>query len=94
MGTGLCDLPVCYHQDLVRILDNGQGMGNHHHGLFFSLSRLAMACFTASSFSMSRDAVALVQQQNGTVLQNGPGNGDALALTAREQITILPCGVS
>ena len=29
--------------------------------VFFSLSRLAMACFTASSFSMSRDAVRLLQ---------------------------------
>ena len=34
MGTGLSDLPVCHHQNLVRILDDGQGMSNHYHGLF------------------------------------------------------------
>ena len=39
-------------------------MSNHYHCLFF-FSRLAMACFTASSFSMSRDAVASSKSRMG-----------------------------
>ena len=51
-----------------------------------------MACFTASSFSMSRDAVASSSSRMGLFFQNGPGNGDALALPAGEQISILARG--
>ena len=34
MGAGLLDRSVRHHKNLIRILDDGQGMGDHHHGLF------------------------------------------------------------
>ena len=64
MGAGFCDLPVCHHQNLSAFLTMDR-VWAIITTVFFSLSKFAIACFTASSFSISRDAVASSSSRMG-----------------------------
>ena len=88
MGTGFLDRSVCHYQDLIRILDDGQGMGNHYHGLF-RLEQIGDGLLDRQLVLDVQGCRGLVQQQNRAVLQNGTGDGQPLALPAREQIAVL-----
>ena len=66
-------------------------MGDHHHGLFLP-EQVGDGLFHRQFVLDVQGCCGLVQQQNGAVLQNGPGYGDALALAAGEPIAILPGG--
>ena len=35
VSTGFSNLSARYHKDLICIFDNGKGMSNHYHCLFF-----------------------------------------------------------
>ena len=82
MGAALDDLPVLEHQNLVGALDGGQSVGNDERGAAAAQGpqpvldhRLA---FTVEAGSR------LVEDQEPRVRQNRPGDGDTLALPARQ----------
>ena len=80
MGTLFHDALLAQHKDTVVVLDGGQAVGDGQGGaavrqLFKALPHkdLALVVQCAGGF---------VQNQDGRVLQEYPGNGDALLLSA------------
>ena len=80
MGAPLDDAAVLHHQDLIGVLDGGQPVGDGEDGLSFRqggqglLDQVFVLRVHAGS--------GLVQDDDGRVFQDGPGDGDPLFLPA------------
>ena len=96
MGAGFYDFPMVQHQDLAGILDGGEPVGDdegcppyHEPVQGFLDDPFAFRIQGRSGF---------VQNQDPGIFQDGPGNGDALALAAGyvdapiPQIGVIPLG--
>ena len=88
MGALLDDAAVLYHQDLVGVLDGGQPVGDGEDGLSFRQG--GQGLLDQVLILRVREGGGLVQNHDGRVLQNRPGDGDALALAAGEGGAPLP----
>ena len=78
VGPLFYDASLIQHQYAIGLLHRCQPMSDHQSGAVFhhALQRLLHRTF---GFGIER-AGRLIQQQKRGVTQNGPGNGDALAL--------------
>lgn len=80
MGAPLNDAAVIHHQDLIGVLDGSQTMGDGENGLppCQGCERLLDQMLILRVYAGG----GLVQDHNGSVLQNGPGDGNTLLLSA------------
>ena len=83
MGTLLDDAALVHHQDLVRAPHRLEPVGDHQHGLlprqgFHSPLELILIL----GVHIGR---GLIEDDDGRVLQETPGDGDALLLSAGER---------
>ena len=83
MGTLLDDAALVHHQDLVRAPHRLEPVGDHQHGLLprqglHSLLELVLIL----GVHIGR---GLIEDDDGRVLQETPGDGDALLLSAGER---------
>ena len=90
LGASVHDLPLLQHHDLIRILNGGQPVGDHQQRLSFGKGHDGPLDLVL--VLRVREGSCLVQNDDGRVLQNCPGDGDALALSARELLTRVPGG--
>ena len=82
MGAALGHPAVGDHQDLVGVPDGGQAVGNGDDGLAPGQLRQGVL---DQMLVLGIDAGGgLVQDDDGGVLQDGPGDGDPLPLPAGE----------
>lgn len=83
MGAPLYDFSVIYNQDLIRVPNRGQAMRNDHQCFIFyqRTDRLLQMHFV---FRVNAGC-CFVQQNNGRILEHGPGNGNTLLLAAGER---------
>ena len=82
MGTLLDDAALVYHQNLIRTPHRLEPVGDHQHGLLprqglHSLLELVLIL----GVHIGR---GLVENDDGGVLHDGPGDGDPLAFAAGE----------
>ena len=82
MGTPLSDTAVLHHQDLIRVLDGSQPVGDGEDGfpLCQSGQSLLDQVFILRVYAGGR----FIKDDDRGVLQNGPGDGNALLLPAGE----------
>ena len=86
MGSFLTDAAVGQHHDLVHLLDGGQPVGDDHAGSVFHQPgkrrlhrRLAF---------IVQGAGGLVQDQDGRIFQENPGQADSLPLSAGQSNSV------
>ena len=92
MRAVLHDGSVVQHEDLVGMFDGCQPVGYHDHGLSlgeFRKRRLDQG-FVLGVYACR----GLVQNDDGSVLEKGPGDGDALLLTAGKGVASLSTTVA
>ncbi|CAN4000066.1 Bifunctional chorismate mutase/prephenate dehydratase, partial [Dysosmobacter welbionis] len=89
MGALLHDAALLQHQNLVRTHDGGQAVGDHDNGA--ATGQLGERFLDQSLVLGVRKGGRLIEDHDGRVLQNGPGQGDALLLAAGE---ISPLGAN
>ena len=82
MAALLRDLSLAEDENVVRILHRGQPVGDHQHR-FVPGQRLKGLLNLVLVLRVGEGG-GLVQHHDGGVLQNGPGQGDALLLPAGE----------
>ena len=82
MGAGLFDALRAQHEDAVVILDGGQAVGDGQGSA--AVGQLLEALAHQDLALVVEGAGGLVEDEDGRVLQEDPGDGDALLLTARE----------
>ena len=84
----LHDLPVIHDQDLVRVFNGLEPVGNHDHGLVLcqGFDRLHELIFIFR-VNIGR---CLIQEDHRRILHHGPGNGDALPFAAGKTGTFSP----
>ena len=82
MGTGLPDLPLVHHNDLIRVLDGGQPVRHHNRGA---------AChqlFQSVLYPLLRLGIniggGLVQNEDSRIKGQRPGEGEQLPRVVRE----------
>ena len=87
MGTLLRHAPVVEDDDLIRMSDGPQAMGDDDY---------RFACAEVSDRLLDKRLVLgverggrLVEEHHGRVFQKGPRNGEALTLPARERGAVL-----
>mgnify|MGYP000687891786 CR=1 FL=1 len=90
MSTPLGDTAILHHQDLIRVLDGSQPVGDGEDRL--PLGQGGQGLLDQVLVLRVHAGGGLVQDDDGRVLQNGPGDGDALTLSAGELLTRVPGG--
>ena len=81
MCSALNDPAVCYNEDLRGVSNRVQPMGDHDDGLVL---RQCFDCLLQPILVLRIDVRRrLVKDDDGRVLENGTGDGDALLLAAR-----------
>ena len=80
--TTVCNTPFLQHHDLIRVLDSGKPVGDDQQR--FPLGKRHNGALNLIFILGISESGRLVQNYNGGVLQNGAGDGDALALSAGE----------
>ena len=88
MGALLDDAAILHHQNLVGVLDGGQPVGDGEDRL--SLGQGGQGLLDQVLILRIHAGGGLVQNHDGRILQNRPGDGDALALAAGEGGAPLP----
>ena len=78
MRTAFHDMPLFKHDDLVAVADRGQPVGDHDTGDAAVLDSFHQFIFGFGVQSAGR----LVQNDNGRILRQNPGNLQALPLSA------------
>src|SRR5579863_10481201 len=88
VGAALTDLARIDHQDLVRLPDRGQPVGDYQRGTTgqCDLQRLLNRYFRFGVQMRGR----LVEHDHRRSLEQQPGQGDALFLAAGEPVTAIP----
>ena len=83
VGPALDDPPLIHHHDLVRIPDGGESVGDGDEGL----ARCQLPDGGQEEVLVLRVHAGrgLIQNDDRGVLQNGPGDGEALLLAAGEK---------
>ena len=87
MGALFHDSLLAQHKDTVVVLDGGQTVGDGQCGA--AMSQLFKALSHKDFALVIQCAGGFVQNQDGRVLQENPGNGDALLLSAGQLDTAL-----
>ena len=87
MSAGFHNALGAKHQNTVVVLDGGQAVGNGQGGA--AMGQLFQALPHKDLALVVQCTGGLVQDQDGRVLQEHPGNGDALLLATRELDTAL-----
>src|SRR6185312_8309381 len=80
--TALDRLAARYHDDLVHLHHRGQAMGREDHGT--ALGDLEQRTVDRGLGGLVERRSRLVEQQHRGIADNGAGNRDALALSARQ----------
>ena len=88
----LCHAAVLEHHDLVRAHDGAHAVGNHDDGLAGEQARERLLDLRLVLHVQARGG--LVQEHDRRVLEQGAGDGDALALAAGEPRAVLAVIVS
>ena len=82
MCSALNDPAVCYNEDLRGVSNRVQPMGDHDDGLVL---RQCFDCLLQPILVLRIDVRRrLVKDDDGRVLKNGTGDGDALLFAARK----------
>ena len=87
MDATLDDLSFRHHEDLIRVADRIQPVGDDQQRL--ALAQLADSLLDITLVVRVHAGCGLVQNDNGGVLQDTPGDGNSLFLAAGEGFTAL-----
>ena len=87
MGALLGDVAVFQNQNLVRVLDGGQAVGDDEAG--FALHEPAHGCLHLALGAGVHVAGGLVQNQHLRVIEHGPGDGQQLLLALADIAAVL-----
>ncbi len=82
MVSLLYDPAVFQHQNLIRISDSFQAMGDHDNG--FASCQFPYGVLQMMLIFRIDIGGGLVKDNNGGILEHGPGNGNPLLLAAGE----------
>ena len=82
MGAVLHDAPLGQHDDAVETRHRGQAVGHHDGGAAFH--EPAQSLLHGGLALRVQSARGLVQHEDGAIGEHRPGDGDTLALTARQ----------
>ena len=82
MGAPLNDVPAAEDQNLISVPHRVQAVGDHDERL--SAGQGGDGCLQLRLILRVHAGGGFVQNHNGSVLQHGPGNGDALLFPTRE----------
>lgn len=82
VGADLGDAALVHDHNAVGVFDGGQAMGNHQRG---AVLHQPVQCRLHRAFGLGVErAGSLIQNQDGGVFQQGAGDGQPLALAARQ----------
>ena len=84
MGAPLSDLSIGYDEDLIRVPDGVQPVGDDQQGL--ALHQFRDGLLDVALVVRVHAGGCLVQNDDGCVLQDAAGNGDPLPLAAGEAL--------
>ena len=73
---------LIHHHDALELLDGGEAMGDHHGGA--AHHQIGQALLHQQFILGIQRAGGFVQQQQRRIAQDGAGDGQALALAARQ----------
>ena len=82
MGTLLHDASLLQHQNLVRTDHSRQTVGNHDNGA--ATGQLGKRLLDQRLVLRVSKGGGFIENHDGRILQDGPGQGDALLLAARK----------
>ncbi|MMZ68205.1 hypothetical protein D1872_308590 [compost metagenome] len=87
MGAAFDQLALIHDQDHVSLLDGRQAVGDDQRGTAFH--HMIQRCLDMPLGLGIQDRSCFIENQQRSVLEQGPGNSQALALAAGQQHTVL-----
>ena len=72
MGSRFSNPTITHYKDLVCIFDNGKGMSNHYHCLFFFQQIGDGLLYGKLIFNVKR-CCCFIQKQDGAIFQDSAG---------------------